>query len=305
MRWSGRPSSMLPLLLLACSILTSLPAATASATSPASSLPSTGATKALASLTRVADASPNTLTPVSPLSVSRVQSAYTAASALSGTLTITFTVTNNQRPLITPHVPLASDGSGAGTASITDTAAAIAATDYSHDPNIVHDAILTDALTGSATFVSGDPTPDRHGAQSVWNLGDIAPLATVTATLSISVPASMSSTGFTNLDTGASAWGMTQRRPVTAQARPAVLVPDMVDGASSGDYLRRTVDANTTDRYMLAQAAQLGQDPLKEFAYVQGLGYESYKGALRGTRGTLWSVAGNSLDKSNLLVAMR
>lgn len=316
MRLSVRSSHLPALFLVACSLITALPAASLSAapapppdqTRAASALAQAlhASTRSVADRAHTTDALGNPAPLPDPLSVSRIQSAYRATDAVSGTLTVTFTVTNNQRPLITPHVPLASDGSGAGTASITDTAAAIAATDYSHDPNIIHDAILTDALTGSATFVSGDPTPDRRGAQSVWNLGDIAPLATVTATLSISVPASASaaSTGFTNLDAGASAWGMAQGRPVTAHASPAVLAPDTVDGASSGDYLRRTVDADTTDRYMLMQAAQLGQDPLKEFAYVQSLGYESYKGALRGTRGTLWSAAGNSLDKSNLLVAM-
>jgi transglutaminase-like putative cysteine protease len=40
------------------------------------------------------------------------------------------------------------------------------------------------------------------------------------------------------------------------------------------------------------------------FEYVRSLGYESYKGSLRGTRGTLWSEAGNSLDQSSLLIAM-
>ena len=40
------------------------------------------------------------------------------------------------------------------------------------------------------------------------------------------------------------------------------------------------------------------------FEAVRGFGYESYLGSLRGTRGTLWSKAGNALDKSSLLIAM-
>ncbi len=235
-----------------------------------------------------------------PLSVSRVQSAYRASDAVSGTLTITFTVTNNRRPAITPNVPLTSGNPISGTPSVTDTLAVIAATDYSKDPNIARDVILTDALAGSAAFVDGAPMPDRKGAQLVWNLGDIAPLASVTATLSISLPAVSASADYTNLDLGAGAFGMLQGRPVSARAAPAVLASDALDG----QWLRSTVDANTTDRYMLAQAATLGQNPLREFAFVQGLGYESYRGSLRGTRGTLWSAAGNSLDKASLLIAM-
>jgi hypothetical protein len=48
----------------------------------------------------------------------------------------------------------------------------------------------------------------------------------------------------------------------------------------------------------------LGNDWQQMFAYVRSLGYESYKGSLRGTRGTLWSEAGNSLDQASLLIAM-
>ena len=34
------------------------------------------------------------------------------------------------------------------------------------------------------------------------------------------------------------------------------------------------------------------------------IGYEAYTGSLRGARGTLWSLAGNALDRSSLLVAL-
>jgi len=107
-----------------------------------------------------------------PISVSRVQSAYRAADAVSGTLTITFTVTNNQSPALAPSAPPSS------TVAPTDTAAlsqSVAALDLSHDPNVVHDVLLTDAPAGGAVFASAAPAPDRQASQLAWNLGDIAP----------------------------------------------------------------------------------------------------------------------------------
>ncbi|MCZ7666650.1 MAG: transglutaminase-like domain-containing protein [Chloroflexi bacterium] len=37
---------------------------------------------------------------------------------------------------------------------------------------------------------------------------------------------------------------------------------------------------------------------------MRGLGYESYEGSLRGSRGTLWSEAGNGFDQASLLIAL-
>jgi hypothetical protein len=248
-----------------------------------------------------ADRKPTALS--NPLSISRVQSAYRAADAISGTLVITFTVTNNQPPAITPpQLPIST--------TVTDTINAISAIDFSKDPNVIHNALVADTLTFYAGFVSSSPLPDRlptpgiqiGGDQLAFNLGDVPPLGSITLTLSISIPISIST--FTNLDTGATAWGTLQGRMVTAQARPASLAPDTLDGQQIGDWLKWTVDADKFDKYMLAKAAELGQDPLGMFEYVRSLGYESYKGSLRGTRGTLWSEAGNSMDQASLLIAM-
>jgi transglutaminase-like putative cysteine protease len=69
--------------------------------------------------------------------------------------------------------------------------------------------------------------------------------------------------------------------------------------------LRSTPDANTTDPFILAQAAALGHDPERIFVYVrEQMGYEAYRGSLRGARGTLWSKAGNALDQASLLLAL-
>lgn len=69
--------------------------------------------------------------------------------------------------------------------------------------------------------------------------------------------------------------------------------------------LASTPDANTSDPFIIAKAAELGHDAQRLFAFVRDeIGYESYKGSLRGARGTLWSKAGNALDKASLLIAL-
>lgn len=70
-------------------------------------------------------------------------------------------------------------------------------------------------------------------------------------------------------------------------------------------YLRPTPDANSADSHIIQKAADLNHDPAQIFAFVRDqMGNDVYKGSLRGARGTLWSKAGNSLDKASLLVAL-
>jgi len=58
---------------------------------------------------------------VNPLSISRVQSAYVPSEALSNTLVVTFTVTNNRPPSLFSHMP--------STATVTETISATLAFD--------------------------------------------------------------------------------------------------------------------------------------------------------------------------------
>ncbi|HLF26951.1 MAG TPA: transglutaminase domain-containing protein [Anaerolineae bacterium] len=238
--------------------------------------------------------------PTDQLSISRVQSAYRAGDAIAGSLMITFTVTNNQSPAIIPQIPTS--------ATVTETIDVMSAVDFSNDPNTIRNVLVVEVLTENATFVTASPVPDRNlsslgaGGQLAFNLGDIPPLGSVTATLQISIPTTVA--GFVDLDTGATAWGTVQGRMVSARARPAKLMPDAINGEPIGDWLKWTVDADKYDKYMLERAAELSQDPIRMFEYVRSLGYESYKGSLRGTRGTLWSEAGNSMDRASLLIAM-
>ncbi|MCI0580549.1 MAG: transglutaminase-like domain-containing protein [Chloroflexi bacterium] len=228
--------------------------------------------------------------PASPLSLSRVQSAYAASAAVNQTLVVTFTVTNNQAPATLPQVTENS--------SITDTLSALSAVDLSNDPNVVHNALLTDALLPpQAGFIDASPEPDNTGDFYTWNLGDIPPMGSVTMTLQLTVPASVLE--FTELDSGAAVWGTWQGQAVSAGTSPITLAPDGFDG-----WLVCTIDANCNDAYIIEKAAQLGNDPVAIFEYVRSLGYESYSGSLRGARGTLWNRAGNSVDQASLLIAL-
>ncbi len=231
-----------------------------------------------------------------PLSVSRVQSAYTPGGVFSGTLVVTYTVANNQLPAAIPSL--------SGAATLTDTVAILQAMDTPGDANTLRNVLLADTLTGGAVFASSSLAPDRNpspgGDELAWNLGDIPPMKSITVTMAITVPASIA--GVTALDGGATAWGTRQSQVVNASACPVTLTPDTLSGEPMADYLRSAVDADPSDEYVSRFAGSLCT-PNQAFEAVRTLGYEAYRGSLRGARGTLWSQAGNSLDKSSLLIA--
>jgi hypothetical protein len=192
-------------------------------------------------------------------------------------------------------------------ATLTETAAALETFDAAADPNTVHDVLLADELTDQATFVSASPRADHlpsprvvgrgaGGEGLTWNLGDVPPAKSLTATLTLSAPTSVGEV--VALDAGATAWGTLGGEAVHASACPITLAPD-----SLGQYLQPTVDADFRGEYVARRAGQLCPDPERAFEYARTLGYEAYEGSLRGARGTEWSQAGNSLDQANLLVA--
>ena len=227
----------------------------------------------------------------SPLIVAKTQSAWTAASTLSNTLVVTFTVRNNQAPLLTPDI----DPDG----TFTDTIASVLAVNYDNDPHTLHNVILTDAflpVPGSAFQAASRPA-DRDGATYSWSLGDIPPLSATDLVVTLTVPSTLLQSTF--FDTGARAYGSSAGNMIAGQASPIILAAD-----GSANYLVCTIDANCQDDYVLQQVAQLGGDPTAIFNYVQNLGFESYQGSLRGARGTLWSQAGNAVDQASLLIAM-
>ena len=74
---------------------------------------------------------------------------------------------------------------------------------------------------------------------------------------------------------------------------------------TSDPNLQSTPDANIADQFIIDKALELGNDANAIFSFVRDeIGYESYKGSLRGSRGALWSNGGNALDQASLLIAL-
>lgn len=231
------------------------------------------------------DSSSETIGPVAPLTISRVQSTYQAGS----TVVVTVTVRNNLLPTTVPTLT--------ASATVTESLQTLSKLDFADDANTIRDVIVVDSVTTDATRTDSSPSADSSGDTFVLDMGDIAPLSSATAILTLDVPSSVSD--FTDLDTGAEAFGFVGGEVVSAETAPALLVP-----SSFGEWLISTPDANLSDQYMLNAVATTDGTAEGLFAYVRDLDYEVYDGSLRGTRGTVWSEAGNSTDQASLLIAM-
>ena len=104
------------------------------------------------------------------------------------------------------------------------------------------------------------------------------------------------------IDDGAQAFGNISTRQVEATAPPTVLLPSLQQPA---EYYAPTIDAAADDPDVLQALTGVGCDADALFRYVRDeVAYEAYKGSLRGAKGTVWGMAGNSLDQSSLLVAL-
>ena len=85
----------------------------------------------------------------------------------------------------------------------------------------------------------------------------------------------------------------------------SLLVSEAYAQTPPAPNLASTPDANTTDQFIIDKAQELNNDANTIFSFVRDeIGYESYRGSLRGARGTLWSNAGNALDQASLLIAL-
>jgi len=85
-------------------------------------------------------------------------------------------------------------------------------------------------------------------------------------------------------------------------------VPEFCAAApTTGAPASRTLTRQVSPEHLLVQqiAFDLDYDLDKIFRFVADeIAYESYVGALRGVRGTIWSGAGNSVDQAQLLAAL-
>ena len=225
----------------------------------------------------------------SPISLVRIQSAARPSELSGGLVTITFTVFNNLPPILRPELPNA--------ATITESIAILSAHDYRLDPNTIRNVLITDTLLAAAGFASASPAVSQSGNAIVWSLGDLPPMGSLTATLTLSV--TPGGGDFTPLDGGPVAHATLNGRRVSAAGAATHIASEAL-----GAFLVRTVDADTRDDYMLRRAAELQHASGPLFDLVKGMGNETYAGSLRGTRGTLWGGAGNALDKASLLIAL-
>ena len=224
-----------------------------------------------------------------PLAMTREQSAYRGADVVANTLMVTLTVSNLRPPANPPSAPTG--------ATVTDTIAFFAGFDPTQDANTLRGILVSDVLTPGVTLLGASHPVNVSGPALQISLGDLAPLSSLTVTLRLAVPGT--SPDFMSLDDGAIVYATLQGRMATASPGPIVFAPDAL-----GPFLVWTPDADTRDAWMLRALGGLGGSPTAMFEAVRGFGYESYLGSLRGTRGTLWSKAGNALDKSSLLIAM-
>ena len=110
-------------------------------------------------------------------------------------------------------------------------------------------------------------------ARLTWNLPDLPPLASATVTVTVQTPSPPATSS--HLDTGAQVDAEQWGSPVSAQARPATIVPTGFDAALTA----ATLDADIDDTDMLWASSAFDQDPTAAFEYVRDLAYDPYEGS--------------------------
>ncbi len=166
--------------------------------------------------------------------------------------------------------------------------------------------LLTTTLEPGVTIASASQQPDQNSQNLAWSLGTIQGFDRV----SVSLTVNLSDSSTTQLDTGARAFATLDGGAVSNTTPAATLKPGnvsdpslLVGNSDPSDPLSSSLDQN--DPFIQEEAAALNYDPTQIFNFLHTeIGYNSYLGSVRGARGTLWSMAGNALDVSNLGVAL-
>lgn len=162
----------------------------------------------------------------------------------------------------------------------------------------IQDVLVKDRFVETASSIDSSLPYSRMGEDYVWCLGSIPAQDYREVVVDLEIPGLAAGDA---VDQGAAAAGVYYLIPVSATASPAVAL----DIENLAPYLQATMDANANDPYVRRKAAELGHrlDSILDYG-AQSVDFELYEGSLRGARGTLWSQAGNALDRSSLLVAL-
>ena len=153
---------------------------------------------------------------------------------------------------------------------------AITYTVFNRRDEEVGEILVVTTLQPGVTLIAATPTPDQPtppDGRLAFVLPSIPPFGQVTATLTVSLaPMTL------QVDSGARAFGNLRTRSVDAGVGPTTLRPTL--GVNT-DLLRSTIDANTSDRYVLQTIGEVGCDPAALFGFVRGGSYTVYAGRER------------------------
>lgn len=131
----------------------------------------------------------------------------------------------------------------------------ISYTVFNHQMEKVDGILLVTTLEPGVAFKTSSPLPDRKGQELVWSLGSLSSFGSINVTLIVNVDNPIP----LQLDNGARAFGNLSSRAVDVSASPITLR----EGSIDEELLKSTPDANTTDPFVLAKAAELGNDPIR------------------------------------------
>lgn len=170
-------------------------------------------------------------------------------------------------------------------------------TAYNEGVDAIAEPVLAIRLQAGVTLVASDPPATVRGADVLIPLATVPGSGEASATVDLTVGGSV-----TAVDAGATVAGNLRTRAVRATAPQVRLRPTLGTAAS---LVAAIPEADPGDATVQRAVARLGCDPASHFAFLRdGVGYEVYRGSLRGARGTLWSGAGNALDRASLLVGL-